>query len=154
MAKTGETQDRCTQYALDVVSGKITAGEYVRLACQRHLDDIEKSKAAPYKYYFDVEKSEEIINFAEELTIAEGEENEHVTAYPLCDVTENLSAIVKKQQTIIEQSKIEETVKAELRQEVEETDREMDVLEYHMRRYCDTDDIEATEFGKENAVDD
>lgn len=53
----------------------------------------------------------------------------------LCDVTENLSAIVKKQQTIIEQSKIEETVKAELRQEVEETDREMDVLEYHMRRY-------------------
>lgn len=72
----------------------------------------------------------------------------------LCDVTENLSAIVKKQQTIIEQSKIEETVKAELRQEVEETDREMDVLEYHMRRYCDTDDIEATEFGKENAVDD
>ena len=60
----------------------------------------------------------------------------------LCDVTENLSAIVKKQQTIIEQSKIEET------------DREMDVLEYHMRRYCDTDDIEATEFGKENAVDD
>lgn len=34
----------------------------------------------------------------------------------LCDVTENLSAIVKKQQTIIEQSKIEETVKAELRQ--------------------------------------
>ena len=82
MAKAGETQDRCTQYALDVVSGKITAGEYVRLACQRHLDDIEKSKAAPYKYYFDVEKSEEIINFAEELTIAEGEENEHVTAYP------------------------------------------------------------------------
>ena len=31
MAKAGETQDRCTQYALDVVSGKITAGEYVRL---------------------------------------------------------------------------------------------------------------------------
>ena len=54
----------------------------------------------------------------------------------LCDVTENLSAIVKKQQTIIEQSKIEEAVRAELRQEVEETDREMDVLEYHMRKYC------------------
>ena len=37
----------------------------------------------------------------------------------LCDVTENLSAIVKKQQTIIEQSKIEEAVRVELRQEVE-----------------------------------
>lgn len=44
----------------------------------------------------------------------------------LCDVTENLSAIVKKQQTIIEQSKIEEAVRAELRQEVEETDRQGD----------------------------
>lgn len=59
----------------------------------------------------------------------------------LCDVTETLSTIVKKQQTIIEQSKIEEAVRAELRQEVEETDREMDVLEYHMRKYCDTDDL-------------
>lgn len=72
----------------------------------------------------------------------------------LCDVVENLSAIVKKQQTIIEQSKIEEAVRAELRHEAEEANKEMDALEYHMRKYCDTDDIEATEFGKENAVDD
>ena len=74
--------DRCTQYALDVVAGVIVAGEYVKLACQRHLDDLEKAKAAPYRFYFDVEKSEEIINFAEELTIAEGDEQENVTAYP------------------------------------------------------------------------
>ena len=72
----------------------------------------------------------------------------------LCDVTETLSTIVKKQQTIIEQSKIEEAVKADLRQQVKEADRELDVIEYHSRRFCDTDDIEATEFGKENAVDD
>lgn len=51
----------------------------------------------------------------------------------LCDVTETLSEIVKKQQTIIEQSKIEETVKAELGREIKETDREMDALEYGMR---------------------
>ena len=54
MAKAGETQDRCTQYALDVVAGKTPAGELVELACQRHLDDLERAKAAPYKYYFDV----------------------------------------------------------------------------------------------------
>lgn len=71
----------------------------------------------------------------------------------MCDVTNALSDIVKKQQTIIEQSKIEETVKAELRQQVEETERERDVIEYHSRRYADTDDIEAMEFGKEIAVD-
>ena len=82
MAAGAAVTDRCTQYALDVVAGADIAGEYVRLACQRHLDDLEKAKAAPYRYYFDVEKSEEIINFAEELTIAEGEEQENVTAYP------------------------------------------------------------------------
>lgn len=66
----------------------------------------------------------------------------------MCDVTSTLSGIVKKQQEIIEQSKIEEAVKADLRQQVRETDRELDVIEYHSRRFCDTDDIEAT-FGKE-----
>jgi hypothetical protein len=66
----------------------------------------------------------------------------------MCDVTNTLSDIVKKQQEIIEQSKIEEAVKADLRQQVKETDRELDVIEYHSRRFCDTDNIEAT-FGKE-----
>lgn len=32
--------DRATQYARDVVSGKIVAGSFVRLAAQRHLDDL------------------------------------------------------------------------------------------------------------------
>ena len=80
--KKEKITDRCTQYALEVVAGKIIAGDYVRMACQRHLDDLEKAKIAPYKYYFDVEKSEEIINFGEELTIAEGEGDEKVTLYP------------------------------------------------------------------------
>ena len=80
--QTEKITDRCTKYALDVVAGKIIAGDYVRLACQRHLDDLEKAKISPYRYYFDVEKSEEIINFGEELTIAEGEGDEKVTLYP------------------------------------------------------------------------
>lgn len=71
----------------------------------------------------------------------------------MCDVTNVLSDIVKKQQTIIERSKIEEEVKAELRQSVKEAERELDVIEYHSRRYADTDDIEAT-FGEEDTVDD
>ena len=57
-------QDRATQYARDVLAGKIVAGELVKAACKRHLDDIEKSKAAPYRYYFSVEESERILNFA------------------------------------------------------------------------------------------
>lgn len=74
--------DRTTQYAIDVLEGRIKAGELVRLACKRHVDDIEKSKLAPYRYYFDVEEAEKIIDFAETLTIAEGEEQTPVEAYP------------------------------------------------------------------------
>ena len=97
MAKRTEIVDRCTQYAVDVIAGKENAGELVKLACQRHLDDLEKSKAAPYIYYFDVEKSEEIIDFAEELVIAEGDEEEQVTCYPFqCFILGSLNGWRKK----------------------------------------------------------
>lgn len=74
--------DRTTKYALDVLAGRVAAGELVKLACQRHIEDIEKSKLAPYRYHFDVEKAERIIDFAETLTIAEGEEETEVECCP------------------------------------------------------------------------
>lgn len=36
--------DRTTQYARDVVSGKIVAGKFVRLAAKRHLDDLKQGE--------------------------------------------------------------------------------------------------------------
>jgi hypothetical protein len=69
----------------------------------------------------------------------------------LCEATTALSEIVKKQQVEIERSKIEENVKTELRKEVEKTEGELDIIEYHMRRYCDTDDIDAA-FRKEKNI--
>lgn len=74
-------QDRTTQYAADVLAGKIVAGELVKLSCRRHMEDIKKAEAAPYKYYFDVEQAERIIDFAETLVIAEGEEEQNVECY-------------------------------------------------------------------------
>lgn len=74
-------QDRTTQYAADVLAGKIVAGELVKLSCKRHMEDIKKAEAAPYKYYFDVEQAERIIDFAETLVIAEGEEEQNVECY-------------------------------------------------------------------------
>nr|UVX80323.1 MAG: hypothetical protein [Bacteriophage sp.] len=71
----------------------------------------------------------------------------------LCDVTNSLSEIVKEQQTIIEHSKVEEAVKRELRGKIGDVDEELDVIEYHSRRYADIDDIEA-EMGKGDTVDD
>ncbi|MEG0133397.1 MAG: terminase TerL endonuclease subunit [Clostridium sp.] len=77
--------DRVTQYAIDVLDGKEIAGEYVKLACKRHLDDLEKSKLAPYKYEFDIEKSLRIIDYAETLYIAEGEEKLQLELYSFQD---------------------------------------------------------------------
>jgi phage terminase large subunit-like protein len=44
-----------TRYAQDVVDGKIVSNKYHRLACKRHLDDLEKSKSAEYPYVFNPE---------------------------------------------------------------------------------------------------
>lgn len=75
--------DRATQYAEDVLNGKIVAGKSIKLACKRHLKDLERSKTDPnFKYYFDIDQAEDIINFAETLTIAEGEEPQPVVLYP------------------------------------------------------------------------
>ena len=68
--------DRVTKYALDVVEGRVVAGELAILACQRHLNDIEKSKSDSFIYKFDVEKANRIIEFAETLQIAEGDDEE------------------------------------------------------------------------------
>ena len=89
--------DRCTQYAIDVLEGRIVAGKLVKLACQRHLDDLEAAKTAPFAFYFDVEASEEIINFAEELEIAEGDEPQKITLYPFqCFILGSLNGWKKK----------------------------------------------------------
>ena len=63
----------------------------------------------------------------------------------LCDVTGLLSEIVKEQQTIIEQAKIEDAAREELQKSIKKSDEELDMLEYRMRKYCDTDDIESIE---------
>lgn len=60
----------------------------------------------------------------------------------MCDIINSLSDIVKRQQTEIERSKVEESVKEELRSVIRDTEKKMDVNEYHLRRVVDTDDGE------------
>lgn len=68
----------------------------------------------------------------------------------MCDIINSLSDIVKRQQTEIERSKVEESVKEELRTMVKETDRKKDANEYHLRHVIDTDDGEPFEKGAED----
>ncbi len=47
--------DPVSQYANDVVSGKIASGKLHRLACQRHIDDRKRFKGKTAPYYWDLE---------------------------------------------------------------------------------------------------
>jgi phage terminase large subunit-like protein len=66
--------DRVTEYAHKVVSGKVVAGELHVLACKRHLNDLARQRTEAFPYYYDPAKAQEIIDYAETLTIAEGSE--------------------------------------------------------------------------------
>lgn len=57
----------CHKYAHDVVNGIIEAGRWIRLACQRHLDDLERDDV-----YFDVEQGESVVAWFEIIPITDG----------------------------------------------------------------------------------
>lgn len=61
------------QYADDVTAGRIPACKWVRLACQRHLDDWAKSRTEPeYPYEFDPLKARKVCKFLEYLPHTKG----------------------------------------------------------------------------------
>ena len=64
--------DRVTEYARKVVSGEVFCGELHRLACQRHLKDLEKQNTKEFPYFWSIEESEKVLEYAEDLTILEG----------------------------------------------------------------------------------
>jgi phage terminase large subunit-like protein len=63
--KDSSTKDRATAYALAVVSEEIPAGPFVRGACQRHLNDLER--AGERGFYYDEHEAAEGIAFFEEI---------------------------------------------------------------------------------------
>ena len=66
-------RDRATQYAEDVVAGRVVAGELQRLACKRHLDDLQRQDTPGFAYHWDWATAENgVIGFAEKLTLSEG----------------------------------------------------------------------------------
>jgi len=62
-SKRPDDVDRATAYAWDVVEGVIPVGEYVRLACQRHLDDLIRAESDDSEFAFDVDEAESSIDF-------------------------------------------------------------------------------------------
>jgi len=68
--------DRVTRYALDVVNDRLPrrVGKSERQACERHLRDLERQGTDEFPYVWEPERAYELIEFAETLTLAEGEE--------------------------------------------------------------------------------
>lgn len=70
--RANEYAKRGIAYAQGVVSGDIPACEMVRLACQRHLDDIERAKDGAWEWKWNPAKGERICRLAEQLPHIKG----------------------------------------------------------------------------------
>jgi len=55
--------DRGSKYVRDVIGGKIPVCKWIVLACQRHLDDLKKSKQDSFHFYFDPMAAEKTLKF-------------------------------------------------------------------------------------------
>lgn len=60
------------EYVEKVLSGEVLAGKKIKQACERYLNDIERSKSDSFPYYFDNEKANKAINFMELLPSTDG----------------------------------------------------------------------------------
>lgn len=60
------------KYAEDVIDLKVPACKWVRLACERHLRDLERAQAGVFQFKFSPEKAEKVMRFAEKLPHTKG----------------------------------------------------------------------------------
>ena len=79
--------DRVTQFAEDVVSGRLDriVGKTEIQCCRRHLRDLERAGTPEFPFVFDEDRANEIIDFAESLTLAEGDEPQPLMLYGFQD---------------------------------------------------------------------
>jgi phage terminase large subunit-like protein len=69
--KWKEYSERATQYCRDVVSERIRACKWVRMACQRHLDDLVRSRG-DWEFKFDAAKAGKACSFIERFPHVKG----------------------------------------------------------------------------------
>ena len=73
--------DSATKYAKQVAIGNVVACKEHRQACERHLRDLERQGTKEFPYLWQPDKSERILEYAETLTIIEGEKPKPVKLY-------------------------------------------------------------------------
>ncbi|MBF4433207.1 terminase large subunit [Vibrio anguillarum] len=65
--------DQAEKFARSIIAGRIPACRYIKLACQRHFDDVKKSRKKEYPYKFDKAEAQRRIDFIEMLPHTKGE---------------------------------------------------------------------------------
>lgn len=63
---------RATEYCRDVVSGRILACKWAKLACQRHLDDLVRARTKEFEYRFDAVRAGKVCAFIERFPHVKG----------------------------------------------------------------------------------
>lgn len=74
--------DPVREHALAVTKGKTIDGKFHKRACERFLRDLERSEEDDFPYRWDEEKAQNVIDFANTLTIGEGMEKRELSLYP------------------------------------------------------------------------
>lgn len=57
-------RDAGTKYAFDVMDNKIVAGYHIKLACFRHLRDLQRQDTEGFPYHYDTDEANRILLFA------------------------------------------------------------------------------------------
>jgi len=89
-----EYAEKAKRYTKDVMSGEISACEWVKLACKRFLRDLEREANNEFDFVFNTEKANRVCNFIQNLPHIKGEwanRGETITLQPwqcflLCNV--------------------------------------------------------------------
>lgn len=67
-----EYVEKARQYCADVLSGKIVAGKWIKLACQRQVDDLARQSDPTWPFRFDDWEASNVCDFIEKLPHVEG----------------------------------------------------------------------------------
>ena len=76
------SDDPVTSYALRVAAGEVPCGRLHRLACDRHLRDLDRQGTEEFPYEWRPEASNRALRYASKLTILEGFNPKPLRLYP------------------------------------------------------------------------
>lgn len=64
--------DKANSYVRDVLAGRIPACKWVKRACRRHIDDLQRERKAGWPYRFDAAKAERVCVWGEKMPHVKG----------------------------------------------------------------------------------